>query len=64
MNLACLNKGERNFIVLSKGAALEAIKNENMINHLMTFIDIDIHHSQNYIFIPLIHLKQKALAHE
>jgi hypothetical protein len=32
------------------GAALEVTKHERMINHLMPFVDIDIHTSQNYIF--------------
>ena len=41
---------KRNFIVLSMGAALEAIKHERMINHSMPLVDIDIHFSQNYIF--------------
>ena len=48
---------KRNFIVLSMGAVLEAIKHEGMIDHLMSFVDIDIHHSQNCNFIPLIELK-------
>ena len=43
-------KEKRNFIVLSMGAALEAIKHENIIIHLIAFVDIDIHLSQNYIF--------------
>ena len=41
---------KRNFIVLFMGAALEAIKHEKMIRHLIAFIDIDIHLSRNYIF--------------
>ena len=64
MNLACSKKEKRNFIVLSMGATLEASWHERMINLLMSFVDIDIHHPQNYIFIPLFQLKQKALAHE
>ena len=32
------------------GAALEANTHEKMINHLMPFVGIDIHLSQNYIF--------------
>ena len=56
-------KEKMNFIVLSMGAALEAIKHEKMISHLIAFVDIDIHLSQNYIFINLFY-KIKALAHE
>ena len=50
-------KEKRNFIVLSMGAALEAIKHERMINHLMPFIDIDIHTSQNIFSTPLFYSK-------
>ena len=57
MNLACAKKGEEERSRFSMGAALEAIKHERMINLLMSFVDIDIHHSQNYIFIPLFQLK-------
>ena len=32
------------------GAALEVSKHERMINHLVAFVDIDIHTSQKYIF--------------
>ena len=38
------------------GATLEVIKHERMINHLMTFVDIDIHTSQNYIFNTSVYL--------
>ena len=44
---------KRNFIVLSMGAALEANKHERMINHSMSFVDIDIHLSQKLIFYTL-----------
>ena len=40
----------RNVLVLSMGAALEAIEHEKIIDHLIPFVDIDIHLSQNYIF--------------
>ena len=50
MNLACAKKGEEERSRFSMGAALEAIKHERMISHLITFVDIDIHLSQNYIF--------------
>ena len=49
-----------NFIVLSMGATLEAIKHEKLINHLMPFIDIDIHLSQNYISNTSILFKIKS----
>jgi hypothetical protein len=39
------------------GAALEAIKHEKMIDHLMPFVDIDMHISQNIFSTPLLHLK-------
>ena len=32
------------------GAALEVSKHERMITHLVPFVDIDEHTSQNYIF--------------
>ena len=51
---------KRDFIVLSMGAALEAIKHERMINHLIPFIDIDIHLSQNYIFQYLCFIQIKS----
>ena len=63
MNLIVQQKEKRNFIVLSMGAALEAIIHEKIISHLIAFVDIDIHLSQNYIFIHLFY-KIKALAHE
>ena len=50
MNLACAKKGEEERSRFSMGAALEAIKHEKMISHLIAFVDIDIHLSQNYIF--------------
>ena len=56
-------KEKRNFIDISMGADLEAIWHEKIINHLLAFVDIDIHLSQNYIFIHLFY-KIKALAHE
>ena len=43
-------KEKMNFIVLSMGAALEAIKHEKMTSHLIAFVDIDIHLSQNIVF--------------
>ena len=60
MNLACAKKKEkRNILVLSMGAALEATKHEKMISHLIAFVDIDIHLSQNIIFnISLFYLNK------
>ena len=52
-------KEKRNFIVISMGAALEAIKHEKMISHLIAFVDIDIHLSQNYIFNTTVFLNKK-----
>ena len=64
MNLACVNKGEEECSCFSMGAALEATEHEKMISHLIAFVDIDIHISQNYIFITSVLLNKKALAHE
>ena len=52
-----LTKEKRNFIVLSMGTAVEAIEHEKMINHLIAFVDIDIHLSQNYIFNNSVFIK-------
>ena len=41
---------KRNILVLSMGATFEAIEHEKIIDHLIPFVDIDIHLSQNYIF--------------
>ena len=46
------------------GDALEAIKYENMISHLISFVDIDIHLSQIIFSISVFLFKQKALALE
>ena len=45
-----IKKEEEECYHSSMGAALETIKHESMINHLMPLVDIDIHTSQNYIF--------------
>ena len=50
MNLACATNVEDNFIVLSMGATVEATKHDMIISHLIAFVDIDIHVSQNIIF--------------
>ena len=60
MNLACAKKGEEERSRLSMGAALEAIKHEKMISHLITLIYIDIHLSQNYIFNISIFIQIKS----
>jgi len=57
MNLACAKKGEEERSRFSMGAALEAIKHERMINHLMPFVDIDIHLSQNLFYALYMFLK-------
>ena len=52
-------KEKRNVPVLSMVAALEATKHEKMISHLIAFVDIDIHLSQNYIFNTSVLLNKK-----
>ena len=42
------------------GVALEVITHEWMINHLMPFVDIDIHTSQNIIFQYLCFMQVKS----
>ena len=59
MNIACANKGEEERSRFSMGAALEATKYEKMISHLIAFVDIDIHLSQNYIFNTSVLLNKK-----
>ena len=56
-----MQQKEKNFIVLSMGAALEATKHEKMISHLIAFVDIDIHLSQNIIFLYLYFYLNKKL---
>ena len=42
------------------GATLEVITHERMINHLMPFVDIDIHTSQNIIFQYICFMQIKS----
>ena len=60
MNLAVQQKEKMNFIILSMGAALEAIKHEKMISHLIAFVDIDTHLSQNYLLNIAIFIQIKS----
>ena len=63
MNIACANTGEEEHSRFSMGEALEATKHEKMISHLIAFVYIDIHLSQNYIRIHMFY-KIKSLVHE